>query len=223
MSSRSRALIRVLVHDSSRSPSAPVVVFLHGLMGAPEDLAPFARSLQADARFVFPEGPIDLSSLGLRGRAWWPKIVAPATSGGGRDLSQMIPQGLEVAREHLDELLGELEPSIGGRPLVLGGFSQGAMLACDFALRTSRAIEGLVLFSGAPIAQLEWRPRYASRRGLRVLITHGRLDADLSFDVAASFQGELRAAGWDVTWLPFDGGHEIPLVVWRTFKRWLER
>ena len=30
-----------------------------------------------------------------------------------------------------------------------------------------------------------------------------------------------RNSGARVTWQPFDGGHEIPLVVWRTLRRFL--
>jgi phospholipase/carboxylesterase len=218
-----RVPARVLMHEGSQSPKAPVVVLLHGFMGTPEDLAPFARSLGVDARFLFPEAPLDLAPLGLRGRGWWPKIPPNAGPDRSRDPSHVVPDGFGVARTHLDELIEDLEPMIGERPFVLGGFSQGAMLACDFALRTSRAIDGLVFFSVAPVAQREWRSRYAARSGLRALISHGRLDADLSFDVSARFQGELQAAGWDVTWLPFDGGHEVPLVIWRALKKWLRR
>ena len=35
----------------------------------------------------------------------------------------------------------------------------------------------------------------------------------LSFVIMERFQQRLRAFGMDVTWLPFDGGHEIPPAV----------
>jgi phospholipase/carboxylesterase len=198
-------------------------VLLHGFMGTPDDLAPFARSLGVQARFVFPEGNVDLAPFDLRGRAWWPVDVdgrAEALSRGPRDLCQFAPEGLGAAREHLNGILDELDREALG-PLVLGGFSQGAMLSCEVALGTPRPLAGLVMFSGALITQGAWRPRYASRPGLRVFMSHGRRDHDLSFAAADSFQSELAAAGLEVTWCPFDGGHEIPFVVWRTFRRWL--
>ena len=40
----------------------------------------------------------------------------------------------------------------GTRPLVLGGFSQGGMLACDTLLRSSLPIAALALFSSSRIA-----------------------------------------------------------------------
>jgi len=202
----------------------PRVVLLHGFMGIPDDLAPFARSLGVRARFTFPEGLVDLAPLGLRGRAWWPvdaESRADSVATGPRDLSQFVPAGLDAARTHLDRLLDELEREGTPAPLVLGGFSQGAMLSCDLALRSQRPLAGLALFSGARIAADAWRSLYGSRHGLRAFVSHGRSDADLSFAAAESFHTELAAAGWDVTWCPFDGGHEIPLVAWRAFKRWL--
>ncbi|HEV3191816.1 MAG TPA: hypothetical protein VGY54_15000 [Polyangiaceae bacterium] len=212
--------LRTVVHDESRGSAAPVIVLLHGLMGRPEDLAPFARSLALKARFVFPEGPVDLAPQGRSGHAWWPER-SNRQSQGPRDLSSFEPRGLVRAREALENLLASLTADAASGPVFLGGFSQGAMLACDLALRTTRPLAGLVLFSGARISHATWRPLYAARRALRVFISHGRQDDDLSFDVAEAFQAELAAAGWDVTWLPFDGGHEVPIVVWRAFKRWL--
>ena len=210
--------------DVGESRALPLVVLLHGFMGRAADLEPFARSLGVGGQFVFPEGRVDLTEHGLRGRAWWPvdgDTRTEALSRGPRDLSEFAPQELDEARTELDQfLIGS--SSSGQSALVLGGFSQGAMLACDWAVKTPhRPLRGLVLFSGARISASTWRPLYDGRRGLRVFISHGRQDADLSFHAAESFQAELAAAGWEVTWCPFDGGHEIPLLVWRSFKRWL--
>jgi phospholipase/carboxylesterase len=207
---------------AGQGPGGLVVVLLHGFMGLPEDLAPFARSIGLAARFVFPAGLVDLGERGLRGRAWWPiDVDARSAVARPRDLSAFVPGGLDEARAHLDALLEEVCASGSVDRLIVGGFSQGAMLACDLALRSSRRIDGLVMFSGARIAETLWRPRYSERRGLRAFISHGRGDDDLSFSVAESFQRELAEAGWAVTWVPFDGGHGIPMIVWRSFKRWL--
>ncbi len=200
------------------------MVLLHGFMGVPGDLEPFARSLGVDGRFVFPAGLVDLAPRAMRGRAWWPVDVdarAEALSRGPRDLSNFVPDGLGEARVFLDKRLEELLLRERAHSLVLGGFSQGAMLSCDWALRSPRTLRGLALFSGARIAAREWRALYARRRGLRVFLSHGRADDDLLFSAAESFRAELADAGWEVTWCPFDGGHEIPLVAWRAFKRWL--
>jgi phospholipase/carboxylesterase len=68
-----------------------------------------------------------------------------------------------------------------------------------------------------------WRPRFRARAGLPVFISHGRTDSNLSFTATESFKDELVASGLDVSWCPFDGGHEIPLVALREFKKLLKR
>ena len=46
-----------------------------------------------------------------------------------------------------------------------------------------------------------------------IFIAHGRRDPVLSFEKMERFQARLKAFGLNVTWLPFDGGHEIPVEV----------
>ncbi len=202
----------------------PLVVLLHGFAGVAEDLAPFGRSLGVAGTFVFPEAPIDLAPRGLRGKAWLASDGATgpgANADGPRDLSDFEPEGLDEARERLDALLTELVAENPAAPLVLGGFSQGAMLAFDLALRCERPLAGLVQLSGCRIASRVWNPLLGRRRGTRAFVSHGRSDRDLSFAAADAWQRDLTAAGWNVEFLPFDGGHETPLIVLRALKKFL--
>ena len=117
----------------------------------------------------------------------------------------------------LDALAAE-EP---GRRLVLGGFSQGAMLATDIALRSARPLAGLVLLSGTMIAEEEWLPRMPSRAGLAVLQSHGTSDPLLPYSIAERLRDALAGAGARVTFVGFEGGHGVPPEVLATFGRWL--
>ena len=110
--------------------------------------------------------------------------------------------------------------------MILGGFSQGAMLTCDTVLRWTFPLSGMVLLSGSRIAWDEQSELYAQAgapggrlRGLPTLVAHGKSDGDLSFAAGTALRDALVSAGADVTWLPFDQGHEIPLVVWRTLRK----
>lgn len=195
-----------------------VVVLLHGYASSASDLSPFASALGLDLRFVFPEAPHAL----VRGRGWWSideEARARDRAVGPRDLSALDPPTIAELRARVGELLDHV--TLPGLPLVIGGFSQGAMLACDVALHDPRAFAGLVLLSGARIRATEWAPRLSSRRGLPVFVSHGRSDDDLSFDAAAALAKELETGGLAVTFFPFDGGHEVPLVAWRALKKFL--
>jgi len=212
------------------------VVLLHGFAMEPADLAPFAHSLGVPGLFLFPRGPLTaMLEPGVpRGRAWWhidPVARAAALARGPRDFAGQHPNGLAEARAGLWRFLRELTAQgllPADLPLVLGGFSQGGMLVSDALLRPEPGprIDALALLSASRIAFDEWGPRLApgatpALAGLPVFMSHGRTDADLAFAAGESLRDCLAAAGAVPTWVPFDEGHEVPLVVWRRLRKFL--
>ena len=207
--------------DGDGAGDGPVVVLLHGFGAPGDDLVPLGRALSMSpdvaplhARLVLPEAPMDLGPRYLGGRAWWwidldARMRREAQ--GKRDIAE-VPEGLDAARALVDAALDEAQSAFGAPParLVLGGFSQGAMLALDVALRSSRPLGGLVLLSGTHIAAREWEPRIAARDGLPIFMSHGQDDPILPFSVAEGLRDTLRAGGMAVDWAPFRGGHGIP-------------
>jgi len=96
---------------------------------------------------------------------------------------------------------------------VLGGFSQGAMLSCDVALRTdaaARPLAGLVLMSGTFLTPAEWTRRMPARASVPIVLSHGRVDELLPFAHSLRLRDAWLAAGAHVDWHEFDGGHGIP-------------
>jgi phospholipase/carboxylesterase len=204
--------------DGKGGGDGPCVVLLHGFGAPGEDLVPLGQALRLppDVRFVFPAAPISFSMGYGESRAWWmidmERLNRAIMLGEMRDLSREVPDGLGAARERVVALLDEVERKLGAAPerTVLGGFSQGAMLSCDVALRTDRPLGGLCLWSGTLIAEHEWTPRMASRAGLKVVQSHGRHDPLLPFSLAERLRDLLTQAGLKVDFVPFAGGHEIP-------------
>ena len=196
------------------------VVLMHGFGAPGDDLVSLADYLQRGAgvraRFVFPEAPIELGGGYGDSRAWWRldlmKLEAELRSGAIRDRRDEVPEGLPEVRAQLLKFLDELQAThaIGAEQLVLGGFSQGAMLALDVALHRATAPAGLVLMSGTLLAESEWSPRMASLEGVPVMLSHGKQDQLLPFSISELLRDRLTAAGAVVDWQPFAGGHEIP-------------
>jgi phospholipase/carboxylesterase len=121
------------------------------------------------------------------------------------------PEGLKEARRLLRGAIGHVlaQTRLPMSKVVLGGFSQGAMLATDVALHLEEAPAALVVFSGALIARSTWVQRAPSRKGLAVLQTHGEEDAILPFFVGEALHEELSSAGLDVRFRAFRGPHTI--------------
>jgi phospholipase/carboxylesterase len=203
--------------DGSGGGDGPVMVLLHGFGAPADDLIPLASVLSVPdgTRFAFPAAPITLPGLWGSGRAWWMIDLDRFERVQGGDYSQLadeVPAGLSEAREQVIAMLDELETATGAPPerIAIGGFSQGAMLSCDVALRSRRPLAGLLLMSGVLLCRPEWLRLMPARRGLPVFQSHGLQDPLLPFALARELRDAMVAAELEVDWLEFAGGHEIP-------------
>lgn len=201
--------------------AALVVVLLHGYEMRPEDLSPFARSIGVPALFVLPRGPLPARAGGY---SWWDidfEARNAALRNGPRDLAVEDPPGAPAARERISRFVHEVTDRFRPRQLVLGGFSQGGMLTLDCVLRGAVRPDALILLSTSRIAAIQWEQTRERLHGVPVLLSHGRDDADLAFSAGVALRDFLTTAQAQLTWVPFEGGHQIPLIVWRSMRKFL--
>src|SRR5690606_29641540 len=82
--------------------ASTTVVLLHGFGASGDDLVALASYIDAPARFVFPEAPIELGGLYGDARAWWrldlAKLEEDLRNGVPRDRRDEIPEGLAEVR-----------------------------------------------------------------------------------------------------------------------------
>lgn len=224
--------------DAGPDNSPNLILFLCHGFGAPgTDLVPIAGELArligspaGGIRFVFPAAPLSLDSAGIPGgRAWWPldmaKLQAAIEFGETRDLRNESPDLLPQARSALMAAV-TVACDEAGLPMgrcVLGGFSQGSMVATDVALHLSAQPAALVVWSGTLLCEQTWRAASSRLSGLPVLISHGRYDHILPYSNAEQLRDMLSQAGCDVQFLPFNGMHEIPPAVLRATASLLQR
>jgi phospholipase/carboxylesterase len=184
----------------------PSLVLLHGYGSNAGDWLQFEHKLQVpqNGRLVFPQGPLR-GPNGARG--WWWLNIEGHVPPGERypDFSTANPGGIKVASRLVRNLLNDVPG-----PIMLGGFSQGAMLSAEIAFQTDQDLAALVLIGGTTVNESAWAERFPGRRAMPIFIAHGRQDAVLPFATMERFQSRIKAAGLDVTWFPYEGGHEIP-------------
>lgn len=202
--------------DGHGAGSGPLVILLHGYGAPGDDLLALAHFLKLPpgTRLLFPEAPL---ALDFGGRAWWMldlELFERRARGERVDRSDEIPAALPDVRAQVSELIDTASArlSIAPERMILGGFSQGAMLACDIALHAAVKPAGLVLLSSTLIARAEWEPRMASAAGLPILQTHGKSDPLLDYRDALRLSELWRAHGAELTFVGFEGGHEIPPI-----------
>jgi phospholipase/carboxylesterase len=228
-----RQTARLVDHPESRLRALEVgagrraLVLLHGYSSAPAEWLPFTTTVRPgpERRFVFPEGP--MRGAGGQGRAWWSlDLASHRDSSGLPDLTRTRPAGLAAASSRVQSLLGEItrDASAPSHPdVILGGFSQGAMVSAEVAFRSKVPLRALVLLSPTVIDAASWHTGLSGRRHVPVFVAHGRADRVLAFAHTERFVATMRQAGLTVMWVPFAGAHDIPAEVVRALNQFLTR
>lgn len=207
--------------DREGGGNGPLVVLLHGFGAPGDDLVALHRVLDVprDVRFAFPHALHTLPwPMGDgRARAWWmidiEAMERAIAEGRARDLSRERPDGIAPARDAVVAAIAALREKLSPSKLILGGFSQGAMLSTEIALSTDTAIDGLVLMSGTLLSEDDWTPKMKTRAGLPVMVSHGTHDPILPYEGAERLAAALKEGGLAVDFVRFRGQHEIPPVV----------
>jgi phospholipase/carboxylesterase len=214
--------VRVVDDDAGAGAPDLAVVLCHGygapghdLVGLAPEVVDDTPALAGRVRFVFPEAPLAMAPGMGGGRMWWPidmeRVQRAMATGEARLMADETPDGMPQARKQLKQTLEALATSTKLSPsqIVVGGFSQGAMLATDVVLRADEAPAALAVLSGALVSEAEWTRLAPRRGGLKVLQSHGRHDPILPFAGAVLLRDLLLQASLDVEFVAFDGGHGL--------------
>jgi phospholipase/carboxylesterase len=224
----------------SRDPATHLITLCHGF-GAPGDdllgLVPwFLEKMPSQLRhlrpaWLVPAAPLSLASDGFGdGRAWWRlsiQTMLDSFADGHYDvLRHHIPDGIDAARDALTETIEATLKrfSLPHSKLILGGFSQGAMLSVDTALRgLAQPPAGLWLYSGTLICELQWKPLAQRLQDTGIVQSHGTLDPILPQITGQWLCELLREAGNQVDFVSFVGPHTIPpeaiTACWKSFEQ----
>ncbi|MCW7505903.1 alpha/beta hydrolase [Leptospira paudalimensis] len=207
-------------------PDAPTVVLFHGYGASAFDLYPIHEVLVTDQKFnwVFPHGHLSIPLMpGYSGRAWFPIDMAALEEAirknDFRNFADKDPEGMDIARASAYLMLEAL--GVPWNQLILGGFSQGAMLATDITLRNELMSKGLMILSGALVNESLWKDLAPKKSNLRFFQSHGEYDPILGYANAKKLEKLLRGSGLLGEFISFPGGHEIPAPVVQGISRYL--
>jgi phospholipase/carboxylesterase len=203
--------IECLTVKSDRSDTA--VVFLHGYGANMYDLFPLWEVWHEEGfDWYFPNGVMSLPMGHYEGRAWFSidieKLERAIREGTHRDMGNTIPPEFDSTLSQLEGLLLILRPKY--QRLILGGFSQGAMCSSHLAMRESLPLDGLILLSGALLANDKF-PKAA--RAVPFYQSHGAQDPILPASGGRELEVKLQTLNFPGRLFVFNGGHEIPPTV----------
>ncbi len=197
------------------------VILFHGYGADAYDLQSLSDVLETSqpCNWLFPQGILEVPiGPGWRGRAWWNidlMDLQKRQNDPNFDFSTETPPGLEHARQLTSEMLEKLmtDHQLNWSDIVLGGFSQGAMLAVDLFLHAKENPKGLLLFSGALINKQNLKPLLAQRAGCTYFLSHGISDPVIPVRSGQQLEGFLSSGGMKGRLHTFQGSHEIPMEI----------
>lgn len=192
----------LLVTPSGRAEDQPLptVVLLHGRGADAHDLADLAALLDTPGgcRFVFPNAPRPFEPYPGQTFGWtWFEGWPPE--------HRSLVASRELLLEFVESVVRRY-PTPAGK-VVIGGFSQGALMALDAGLRLADSPAGIVALSGG-LYEKDLAP-VAPGKGPPVLIAHGDDDDVVPVNNGRRARRVLEDAGLEVEYHEYPMAHQI--------------
>jgi phospholipase/carboxylesterase len=197
----------------ARGEAEGVLVLMHGRGTDEHDLFGLLDLLDPEARLigVTPRAPLQLPP---GGNHWY--VVRRV---GFPDPDTFFPT-FEALSLWVDELPAEL--GLPGGPLVLGGFSMGAVMSYALSLGAGRpSPAAMVPLSGFIPTVDGFELDLESRAGVRVAIGHGTFDPIISVEFGRAARDTLGRAGADVTYHESPMAHSVDPAFMHELAPWL--
>ena len=197
-----------------RGADYPMVVLLHGYGSHMGDLAGLAPTIDRESYvYALPNAPIPLDlGYGAAGYAW----SEPLDGGFDEDGSS------EAQVEAFVDEVAELYEVAAGN-IVLGGFSQGGMMAYRHGLPRPEVFRGLMALSARIPDRDEMQALLPTRRDQPVFISHGTLDTLIPIDEGRGSYRFLEANGYEPELHEYEMAHQITAEVVADLAAWLRR
>ncbi len=186
----------VLKRGPDFNQASGAMLLIHGRGASPEDIMELGSHLpHPNLTFLAPRAA---------NNTWYPySFLAP--------LEQNEPY-LSSALQMVEDLVTHVEQAgIPAEKILLGGFSQGACLASEFAARNARRYGGLLLFSGGLIGPPGTTRDYeGSLEGTPVFLGCSDIDPHIPLERVNETEAKLTKLGAQVNKKIYPGmGHTI--------------
>lgn len=208
--------LNYLAHVDEQARDRPLVIFLHGSGSNEQDLFELKDELPGDYNYLSVRAPKVMEPGHYQ---WFAKKGEGAYEGDSSDLEasgQMLLDFIAKARAKY---------RTDASKVYLVGFSQGAMMSYEVALRHPEAVGGIAAMGGRVLSGLrtELTPD-ESRRALAVFIGHGTADPIIPYHDGTEADTFLKTLALEPEFHAYPGvGHTISALEVQDLRAWLER
>jgi phospholipase/carboxylesterase len=188
------------------------MIGLHGRNADKYAFFPFVRQMGfLHTRWVLPSATyFDESIPDVR---WW------------YDNTLRDPVEVQQSRDLISDLIsGQLDDGVSAENIFLVGFSQGAVMSLDTALRYPVRLGGIVALSGYILDPERLREeQHPANRQIPIYVAHGKRDHILGIEVGRENRRVLADLGYDVEYHEYDTAHRISSDETRDIRAFLHR
>ncbi len=191
----------------------PILVLLHGLGSNEHDLMGLAPELDPRLLVVAIRGPVE---IGTNAYAWY-EVTWDADGIHGNSEQAL------ASRDLVMETLKALPEALGVTPsqLLLGGFSQGAILSIGTLLADPTIVSGVLAMSGRLVPEFVPPTPPPAALDVPVLVQHGTRDEVLPVAGSREIRDYLQNAGFAVTYHEYPMAHEISQASLGDIQDWI--
>lgn len=206
------------------APAEKTIIWLHGLGADGSDFVPAVAELglpeHFNVRFIFPNAPIMPITInnGYTMRAWYDITTL--------SFSQTDREGINTSIQHIEQLVDyEKERGISSENILLGGFSQGAVIALMTGLQCSQTLGGILALSGyLPLTTNEIASGATGKnKNTPIFMAHGMEDAIVPYALGKAAYAELTNAGYPARWHSYPIGHTVSAPEILEISQWMQK
>lgn len=219
-----KGLIR-LPENYDSEKSYPLLIGLHGGGSSLDDFIDIIHDVEFI--YVVPQAPYTWLIDGELGYDWalWP-------SGDG----ELSNRASNIIENYITDLVKQLDKKYKVRDFYLMGFSQGAIYTYIAGIKNHHLLTGLICLSGPGLLEplispftgektTDWLERkdIAEANRLKIFIAHAKKDERVKYKLAIKSRDLLKEYGYDVTFVDFEGGHNVDEDVMKSVAEWIRK
>ena len=193
-----------------------LIIVLHGYGANMNDLVSLSENIgDGKSIFVFPNAPFEFQlSYQLYGYAW----IFPPTMD-SEEMPESMTESIDKLIVAVDILIEDYNIKLPN--VILGGFSQGAMMSASFGLIRPDIFKGIFMLSGMLLGESYLVSNIQSDNGQRVFVSHGEFDSLVPFSNLNKIVKFLESYGYSPEFHQYPMGHELSLQSINDLGKWI--
>lgn len=212
---------------NNKNAKHTTIVLFHGYGANAQNLVPLQSAIKTHKKYnwIFPEGIFDVSlENATHAKSWFPSDMnAFHRMQLNKEYDKLAcaqPLQFEKSLSKINEFLKHFENK--NNHLILGGFSQGGIIASNLAFYRTNRTKALILFSSILINKTQLEDRASNCKNMAFIQSHGTQDTILNYEMAQKLYNFLKKQGLKGDFISFKGEHTIPLKVLEKTAKFLD-